>query len=230
LLVAGSLVVGLLVWRTASRVREYDEQSPSVAVEPILDGRFLGLQLNDRTRDQFGHNAWLRMAMNEGFTAADSVRRFQMEAIHLQEGQHPATGEPAVLVSIEPKEFEMPDPPFATVAVRRGRPRTGPVLDANRRRELSRNLPPQEEDLASLRQEWSGNRYSDVNSLVTSFRYLAAGIVGGLGLLILAGAYRTLAWQTTRWNISDDHARSDAALARFHTAREIRREQARLDS
>jgi hypothetical protein len=229
-LVTLMLVSAAFVWHMASGITAYEEWRPSVAVESVQRGRFLGLDFYDHTRDQYSENAWLRHAMNEGFTAASAVRRFQMDAIHLYDGQHPATGEPAVVVNVVPKDLEEPNPAFEPVAVRRGKTDLRNLRDTQQLRDVQRRRKPNTEDLQKLRQVWSGGRFAAWKSFYRSARLILVAIMVGFFVLILAGAYRSFVWRTSRWDSLEDRARSDAALQRFRAERTARREKTRLDS
>ena len=115
-------MLAFVVWNVAAGIASLDHEVSAVPIEPVVDETFLGIQVADNTHDQFINNAELRLAMNEGFTKTNPVRKYQMEVIWLQDGQHPDTGKPAVLVTVQPGQGEIPSPPFVPVAVRRWEP------------------------------------------------------------------------------------------------------------
>jgi hypothetical protein len=185
----------------------------------VVDGRFLGLRVIDQTQNSLMKNAQLRSAMSEGYRAASSIRRHQMVKVMLTDGQHPDTSASAVIVSLMPGPHEIPDPPFDPVIVRLWQPESEAVYEPEQVQRSQLALSPDQEDLDRLRDVWSGHRYSGFASLARTVRRLLLFAAVAFGLVILAGAWRTYAWFTTRWDIAEDRATSAKALNEFRAAR-----------
>jgi len=227
-LVVAVLGVALIAWRLTASISAYEEEAPA-GVEQVVDGRFLGLKVYDNTSDKIMQNSFLRLAMNEGFRSADVVRRHQMDEIWLQDGQHPESGDPAVIVVVKPKPHEVPRPPFEPIGVRRWRPEEGKVYNAEDLARRQRNRTPDMEDLAQIRHIFSGHRFTEVNSLFRSVRRLLVYVVFGLALVLMAGIYRSYAWFSTRSDTAAERSRSDGALRGFKAAASARRAAEQLD-
>ena len=215
-------ILAFVVWNVASGIASFQDERAPVRIEQVVDRQFLGIQVADHTRDQFMNNAYLRLAMNEGYTKSNPVRKYQMETIWLQDGQHPETGEPAVLISVQPGRGEIPSPPFVPVAVRRWEPDPDEQFVLDELQEMRRIYPPNQEDLDRLREVWSGGRYAKAGSLFGSIRWLFVFVAMGIGLIVVAGAYRALAWRSTRWDRAADEKRENAALSRLQSARDAK--------
>ncbi|MBP87802.1 MAG: hypothetical protein CMJ64_13945 [Planctomycetaceae bacterium] len=178
--------VALFAWRITSAISRTEEQLVPAGVEEVSSsGEFLGLRVFDETHDGYINNPWLRMAMNEGFSASTSVRQYQAESISLRDAQHDETGEAAVLVNVEVKRFERPVPAYEPVVVRRWSPERGAFDAAENVREALRI--PNQEDLDRLREVWSGGRYADTEPLYASLRWLVVLVVIA-GALVLGAA------------------------------------------
>lgn len=227
-LAAVVLVAGIVAVRTATQVSELEP--PSVAVEPVVNGMFLKIPVADQTRDQMLINPWLRLAMNTGHRAATSVRRYQIADILVRDGQHPETGEPAVLVMITPKAHEYPDPPFDPVAIRRWKPPADRYYSLDRIAEMQRVHPPNEADLQRLAEVWSGDRVSEAESMVGYFYRLLLFTGLGIGLIVLAGAYRSFQWLATRWDSATDQQKSRGALVKLRKLKVERTRREGVDS
>jgi hypothetical protein len=223
-------VVALLVWNTAASFSSLDDTVSAVTIEPIVDDTFLGIQVEDKTHDQYMKNAGLRLAMNEAFKASNSVRRYQMARISLQDGQHAETGEAAVLVIVVLRAKELPQPPFEPVAIRRWQPDPDKDFPLDELQTMRLISAPNEDDLARLRHVWSGGKFAEVDSLFGSIGWLFAFVVAGMGLVVLAGAYRTFAWQSSRWDRAADVERHANAQSRLQTARNAKQAQRRIDA
>ncbi|MDA1049269.1 MAG: hypothetical protein O3C40_02165 [Planctomycetota bacterium] len=221
LVVVGSVsVLALVIWNIASGIAHFNDERSAVRIEQLVDGTFLGIEVADNTHDQFMNNVELRLAMNEGFTKSNSVRKYQMGMIWLQDGQHPDTGTPAVLVTVEPGRGEIPSPPFVPVAVRRWEPGSDEEYVLDDLQTMRLVYPPNKKDLDRLREVWSGGRFSKSDSLFGSIRWMFVYLVIGMGLIVVAGAYRALAWRSSRWDRAADVQRHDAALERLQSARD----------
>lgn len=223
------LCAAWIVWHITRAIIAVDKAGPMVGLAEVSGGKFLGLHVEDKTHDQFLENPWLRVALREALEGADPVRRFQMDELWLQDGQHPETGESAVLVLVKPKPLESPDPPLTPIAVRRWKPPRGEVYNTQKLADLQKIRPPEEADLELLRDVISGHRLSQVRGLDLFVRRVLLVIVIAFAVILLAGAYRVLAWRTTRWDVLEDRARGDAALRRFHAARDRREAARQLD-
>ena len=189
-IVAVLVVLGIVAWRMSTGFSELEV--PSGSVEPIVNGTFLGLTVEDRTSDQFLSNPWLRVALHEAYRSAYAVRRHQMSAVLLHDGQHPETGEAAVLIIVTPRHQETPQPPFQPVAIRRWRPKRQIVETAEQLAVLKRMQPPSAEDLNQLRDVWSGGRYANGQEMFRNFRTILMIMASGIVLIIAAGAYRSV--------------------------------------
>jgi hypothetical protein len=213
-------VFALVIWSIASGIASFQDEQVPVRIEQVVDGTFLGIQVADNTRDKYMNNAELRLAMNEAYTQSNPVRRYQMNTIWLQDGQHPDTGAPAVVITVQPGQGEIPSPPFVPVAVRRWEPGPDEEFVLDELQEMRRIYPPNHEDLDRLREVWSGGRYAKSGSLFGSIRWMLVFVAIGIGLIVVAGAYRALAWRSTRWDRAADEKRESAALARLQSARD----------
>jgi hypothetical protein len=230
LFVAVSLLIGFFAWSVVASITAYDEDKPLAGIEKVENGKFLGLKVHDNTSDKIMQNPYLRLAMNEGFRSADVVRRHQMGEIWLHDGQHPDSGEPAVMITVEPKPHEIPRPPFESVAVRRWKPgEDDPEYDAQAvvQRQLTRT--PNEEDLAAMRDNWSGHRYQEATSLIGMIRRLLALVVIALSVVLIAGIYRSYLYFATQSQLGADGTRGDAALGKLKAAHATRRAQEQMD-
>ncbi len=215
-------ILAFVIWNVASGIASFQDERSPVRIEQVVDNEFLGIQVADNTRDKYMNNAELRLAMNEGYMKSNAVRRYQMHTIWLQDGQHPETGAPAVLITVQPGVGEIPSPPFVPVAVRRWEPGPDEEFVLDELREMRRTYPPNQEDLDQLREVWSGGRYAKSGSLFGSIRWLFVFVGIGVGLIVFAGAYRALAWRSTRWDRAADEKRENAALARLQSARDAK--------
>ncbi|MBC8356522.1 MAG: hypothetical protein H8E66_31465 [Planctomycetes bacterium] len=216
-------VVGLLIWNAASVISSFDDQTSAVSIEQIVDGQFLGVKVADNTSDQYMNNVELRLAMNEGFKASNSIRKYQMNTIWLHDGQHPDSGTPAVLITVQPKRGELPDPPFEPVAVRRWEPDPQSDVHLDALPEMRLMNSPNTEDLDQLREVWSGGRHAKVGSLFGWVGRLFLFVAIGLGLVLCAGAVRSNAWRSSRWDRSADAQHEGAVLSRLQSARDAKR-------
>jgi hypothetical protein len=222
------LVVAQLAWivlqNHMSGARAAEAEKPPEVPEAV-DGRFLGLEIQDQTRDHFIQNPWLRKAIQDGRRVSDAFRRHQLDQICLLEGQHGDSGESAVMIMLVPKPHEIPDPPFEPVAVRRWQPEPGKVYTAARLAELQLSQPPHPEDLDRLRNALSGHRYREVSSLFSGFRIMLGVVIVGGVLIVLAGAYRCFAYVTSRWDPVADAQQHDTRLRALKAARARHEEQ-----
>ena len=216
-------VLALAIWSVASGIASFDDERSTVRIEQVVDGTFLGIEVADHTRDHYMNNAELRLAMNEGIAKSNPIRKHQMETIWLQDGQHPDTGAPAVLVTVQPGVGEIPSPPFVPVAVRRWEPSPNEEYVLDELQEMRRIYQPNQEDLDRLRDVWSGGRFAKSGSLFGSIRWLFLFLGIGMVLIIVAGAYRALAWQSSRWDRAADVQRESAALSRLQSKRDAKR-------
>jgi hypothetical protein len=205
-------------------------EPPEVGVPSVAEGLFLGILIDDRTHDRFASNAWLRLAMNSGHQAAIPARRFQIDRISLKDGQHPETGEAAAIVVLTPKPQETPLPAFEPVAVRRWQP-SGPTQHtAEKLAEAQRIRPPNPDDLRRLEESWSGKQRAAAESLVTALYRLLFFTAIGMSFILIAGAYRSFQWMSTKWDSS--LVEQQASRTALHKLRSIHREresQQRLD-
>ncbi len=217
------VILGLLAWNIASTISSFDDNTSAVSIEPLIDDTFLGIQVEDHTHDQYINNAELRLAMNEGFKASNSIRRYQMQTIRLQDSQNSGTGEPVVLVTVEPGHGEIPSPPFEPVAVHRWEPGPKDDYPPDELREMRMVYSPNTEDLDRIRDVWSGGRSKSRKSLFGSVSWLFVFTAIGMGLLVLAGAYRSNAWRISRWDRAADVKHHDATLAKIRSARDAKR-------
>ena len=80
-------MLALFAWNIAAGISSFENTTSEVSIAPVVGDRFLGIQVADNTHDQYLSNAELRLAMNEGFKASNSVRRYQMGMIWLQDSQ-----------------------------------------------------------------------------------------------------------------------------------------------
>lgn len=216
-------VLALVIWSIASGIASFQDERSPMRIEQVVDGKFLGIQVADNTRDRYMNNAELRLAMNEGYTKSNPVRKYQMNTIWLQDGQHPETGAPAVLITVQPGQGEIPSPPFVPVAVRRWEPGPDEEFVLDELNAMRSRYPPNQEDLDRLREVWSGGRYAKSGSLFGAIRWLFVFVAFGVGLIVAAGAYRALAWRSTRWDRAADEKRENAALARLQSARDSKK-------
>jgi len=230
IVVVGSVsVLAIVIWNIASGIAHFNDELSTVSIEQVVDGKFMGIEVADNTRDQYMNNAALRLAMNESFVKSNTVRKYQMGTIWLQDSQHPETGEPAVLVTVEPGRGEIPSPPFVPVAVRRWEPDPNDEYLLDDLQNMRLVNAPNEEDLDRLREVWSGGRFAKSHSLYGSIRWLFVFLAIGMGLIVVAGAYRSLAWQSSRWDRGADVQHHDAALSRLQTARDSKRARDGMD-
>jgi hypothetical protein len=230
LLITSVLLIGLFAWRIVASITAYEKDKPLAGIEKVEEEKFLGLKVHDNTSDQIMQNPYLRLAMNEGFRSADVVRRHQMEEIWLHDGQHPDSGDPAVIITVKPRPHEVPRPPFESIAVRRWKPAEGdPKYDAKAvaLRQLTRS--PNEEDLAAIRDNWSGQRYQEATSLIGMIRRLLALVVIALSVVLIAGIYRSYLYFNTQSQLGADGARGDAALGKLKAAHATRRSAEQMD-
>ena len=216
-------VVALLVWNTASAVSSIDDTASVVSVEQVVDGKYLGIEIADKTHDHYMSNAALRLAMHEAVEAANPVRRYQMGTIWLHDGQHAESGSPAVMVTIAPTLHEIPSPAFEPVAVRRWKPDPNVTYDLDALPQMRLVNSPNAEDLDRLREVWSGGRSAKVDPLYSTIRRMFVFVLIGLALMVAAVAYRTNAWRSTRWDRAADVQRENAALSRLKSARDAQR-------
>jgi hypothetical protein len=222
------ILLGYLSWQMATDVAELEP--PEVGVPSVEHGMFLDILIDDRTRDKFASNVWLRQAMNAGHQAAVASRRYQMDKISFKEGQHPETGEPAVIVIITPKAQETPLPAFEPIAVRRWEPREKNYGSQESLAALQRIRQPNPEDLRRLEENFSGKHRTEATSLVTSLYRLLCFTAIGIGFILFAGAYRSFQWMSTKWDASlVEQQQSRGALKQLRTVRREREANQRLD-
>lgn len=184
------VVLGGLVWRFTTAISKTENHVFPVGVaELTTTGEYLGMQVVDETRDQYLKNPWLRLAMNEGFSAATAARRSDAGSIVLRDGTHPEDGAAAVIVTLKPKPFHLPNPPFDPVAVRRGSVEPG-ATTGDELEEVLRM--PNQGDLDRLKTVWSDGRYADAAPMFKSFRTLLIFVVVAGVLFLAAAAYRLL--------------------------------------
>jgi hypothetical protein len=184
-LVGAFTAIALVAWRVASTISMTEEQLVPAGIEQVSSsGEFLGLQVFDETHDGYIENPWLRLAMNEGFSASTSVRQYQAESISLRDSSHGETGAAAVLVNVELKRFERPVPPYEPVLVRRWSPQPGEPEVEETVRESVRM--PNQEDLDRLREVWSGGRYADATPLYGSLTWLIVLVAISAAIVLVA--------------------------------------------
>jgi hypothetical protein len=188
-------------------------------VEEVVDGEFLGIHISDQTHDKFSRNAWLLATIRDGRRGADVFRRYQLDALSLQDGQDAKSGEPAVLVVPVSRPNEIPDPPMEPITVRRWKPQAGRVYQAEELARLQLTSPPNAEDLFRLRDMISGNRYGASVSLLRGVWITLAFVAAGMALIVLAGAYRCFAYVTTRWDMLAANKKDESARQSLRTAR-----------
>lgn len=222
------LALGGFIWHTASEVSQLDQ--PEVGVEPIINGMFLGVLIDDDTDDKFSSNAWLRLAMNTGHQAATPARRYQISDISVKDGQHPDTGEAAAIVILTPRAQEFPLPPFEPVAVRRWQPPADIYYSREKIAELQRIRPPNQDDLDRLAEVWCGKRIGEAESLIRSMYRLLLFTLIGIGFILLAGAYRSYQWLATRWDSFADQQASGHAVQQLRHLRSERQSREGVDA
>ena len=221
--------LGFIAWRAIAAVVSYQPESLTLGVEDIVDGRYLGVLVRDRTRNHVLQNTFLRAAIHDGFRTAHVLRRHQIWEFRLIDTWHTESNEPAVTLIIVPTPNDQPNPPFDPVTIRLWTPPPDVPYDAEKLAAAQLQSPPRSEDLVLVRQVVSGGRYTDFDGLLLAVRGVFVFVIAGLAIIVAGAAYLCRAFMAVRWDTLTDARKYDEDLRTMQAARHEREAQKQLD-